>query len=358
MIGRSRTTPLSAVREALVSGALWGVIVSVIEASNQAARALSLDDYQQLLASLLITYAPTTAIWNVVLLRIVQARLPRRALAAAIAASLAAAALVSVALTHLEIRLGLAGGMVSMLGGPPELDSDILHVLWIHLFFGGLYSLAFVLHRTSAEQRLALSDAESLRAQSEGSLRQAELERLRVQIQPQLLLDVLTELRRRYELSSVKAEPLLDLAVGFLRAARSGLLQRTSTLRGELALARSYMRLCDEIGYMGRRWRWSPRTAAPEAPLPPFLLLSMIEPTARAAPRGAEIRLKTEEAPGGAYRLWIAPAAAPPPDWLPYELEFRLRTGLRATCGERAELLFETQGGRWPGGALGLLVHA
>ena len=356
MTGRLATPSIFTAREALVCVVLWGVIVSVLQASNEAARALSFRDYERLLTSLLMTFVPSGAAWNLALLWIERTCASRFGLAVAITASIALAALVNVAITRFESQLGLAKGIANMLGGQPELDGQFLHVLWLNAFFGGLYSLGFVLHQRSARQRLALRDVQIRRSQSEGLLRQAQLDRLRIQIQPRLLLEVLGELRRRYAAPSRRAERLLDMAVAFLRAARSSLRDERSTLRDELALARGYFDLCDEIGFMSRRWRLSVRAPAPDVAFPSLMLLALIEPIARSAPRGSEITLHGEPQRDGGLLLRLSSSPSSRSGWLVPELEFRMLTSLRALCGERVEVLLDADR-RSPEGTLGLLVH-
>jgi hypothetical protein len=343
--------------QALACGALWGVIVSVLQASNEAARALDLDDYLQLLGSLMMTFVPSGAAWHLALRWIDETCVAIPTLTAAIGASILLASLLNVGVTHLEGRLGLAQGMANMLGGQPELDSQILHVLWLNAFFGGLYSVGFVLHQRAMRQRLALQDVEILRSQSEGLLRQAELERLRLQVQPRLLLDVLSELRRRYAAPTAPAEPLLNRVVGFLRSARPSLREPRWTLRDELALARGYLDLCDEIGFLGQRWRLAARARAPDVAFPSLMLLTLIEQIGRASPEGSDITLRATSTADGGCLLRLSSSPPPSAGWLKPEIEFRLRNCLWAVCGERVALIMQTDR-RWPKGTLGLHIEA
>src|SRR4029453_98823 len=71
---------------------------------------------------------------------------------------------------------------------------------------------------------------------------------------------------------------------------------------------------------------------------------------------GSDITLRAAPTAGGGCLLRLSSSPPPAAGWLKPDVEFRLRTSLRAVCGEGVRLI-DSMDRRWPEGALGLRVE-
>ena len=211
-----------------------------------------------------------------------------------------------------------------LFGRPRPLLTKFASNAWAYLFYGGLLMMVLVLVMRAERTRGLLGNAEIARSQTETVLSQAQLQALRGQVDPDLLLRVMAEVQRRYAQDPAAAEGLLDQLVGFLRGAMPGVRSGRSTLAAELALVQSYVQLRAELDPQRARWQICINAPLPELPFPPLLLLPVLD---RLSGRGLSVRRETQR-----IRLSIdGPVEA---GWLPAELAYRLRVGLRAQYGE------------------------
>lgn len=209
--------------------------------------------------------------------------------------------------------------------------SDVLHILWGGLFYGGLFVLAFRLHVRSERIRGVLARAEIARQQTEAMLSAEQLKAMQGQVDPAFLLRVMTEVENRYGRYQVGVDRLLDALVAFLRAAMPGVRSGASTLLGEVQIAREYARVLAELEPGRSSWRIDDPASLPELPFPPLLLLPVLDRLASGSAHGIALGLRH----AGAQCVVSLHRAEPCPcAWLGSELGYRLRVGLRATLGE------------------------
>ena len=97
-----------------------------------------------------------------------------------------------------------------------------------------------------------------------------------------------------------------------------------STLTAELALVQSYASLWAELDPRRAGWRISIDAPVPDLPFPPLLLLPVLDQMP-----GGCLSVKRE-----ADRIMLSIDGPIEAGWLPPALAYRLRVGLRATCGE------------------------
>ncbi len=129
-----------------------------------------------------------------------------------------------------------------------------LYQLWVTMFYGGLLVAARIFTIRIERTRHLLHQSALMRSRTGALLDAARLQALQSQIDPNLLLDSMQELERRYRASPERAERLLEALVEFLRNALQGLRVPVSTLEAELQLARAFSHLQQERGVQSA-WR-------------------------------------------------------------------------------------------------------
>ncbi len=311
----SRRSPISW-RRALGYALLWGLAFEALESFVLPLGDLS---WRQLLEFAL----QTSDIWLVCTFGVACLAMfaePRMSTAKLALSTVA----VALALAAAGVLLGDVGTEVALFQKPRSFATRFAYGAWGCLFYGGLFMLVLVLVMRAERTRSLLGHAEIARSQTETVLSQAQLQALRGQVDPDLLLRVMAEVQRRYAQDPAAAEGLLDQLVGFLRGAMPGVRSGRSTLAAELALVQSYVQLRAELDPQRARWQICINAPLPELPFPPLLLLPVLD---RLSGRGLSVRRETQR-----IRLSIdGPVEA---GWLPAELAYRLRVGLRAQYGE------------------------
>ena len=146
-------------------------------------------------------------------------------------------------------------------------------------------------------------------------------------------------MQRRYASDSAGADRLLDQLVSFLRLAMPGVRSGQSTLGAELAVARSYAQLAHELDAQRPALHCDIDGALAELPFPPLLLLPLLDQLAAAQPGATAL---TMTALRGSSQLTLALYGAAAPGWLPEDLLYRLRVGLRATHADARVAVAET----------------
>ncbi len=135
--------------------------------------------------------------------------------------------------------------------------TQFIYNVWVCLFYGGLFMPGFVLVIRAERTRSLLGNAEIARSQTDTVLSQTQLQALRGQVDPDLLLRVMAEVQRRYAQDPAAAERLLDQLINFLRSAMPGVRSGRSTLAAELAIVQSYVQLWAELDPQRAGWRWT-----------------------------------------------------------------------------------------------------
>jgi hypothetical protein len=189
-------------------------------------------------------------------------------------------------------------------------DARLIHVLWMNLFYGSLYTTGYVASRRAVRSGRVLARVRQAREESAALLEESRLEAMRRQLQPQTVLDALDALRQLYDHDIARADDLVDELVGFLRPAVRSLVGETATLAGELDLARRYLHLRASITGADVRAGPAHGQPPPARPFPPRLLMPIVEslclsgarPRLACGWRGADYRvvLTSEGVPSGA----------------------------------------------------------
>ena len=210
--------------------------------------------------------------------------------------------------------------------------SSYAHLFWGCLCYGGVFIAVYRASQRGERTRALLAQAEIARQRSEAALGSAQLLALQGQIDPAFLLRVMTEVERRYAAAPTTVERLLDLLIGFLRAAMPGVRSGASTLAAELLLAMQYAQLVAafEPGRNVRTVRVD--GTMPDLPFPPLLLLPVLDALAAAPGDGStSLQLAQHE---GRCALTLTRAGLSGNDaWMPPGLLYRLQVGLRTLFG-------------------------
>ena len=311
----SRRSPISW-RRALGYALLWGLAFEALESFVLPLGDLS---WRQLLEFAL----QTSDIWLVCTFGVACLAMfaePRMSTAKLALSTVA----VALALAAAGVLLGDVGTEVALFQKPRSFATRFAYGAWGCLFYGGLFMLVLVLVMRAERTRSLLGHAEIARSQTETVLSQAQLQALRGQVDPDLLLRVMAEVQRRYAANAAAAERLLDHLVGFLRSAMPGVRSGCSTLAAELALVQSYIQLWAELEPLRAGWQVDIETPIPDLPFPPLLLLPVLDHGS-----GGRVSMRRE-----ADRVMLSLDGPREAGELPAPLAYRLRVGLQATFGE------------------------
>jgi sensor histidine kinase YesM len=103
------------------------------------------------------------------------------------------------------------------MGMPVVWISGVFYHGWMMLFFSGLAAAVYSSRRRRERMLDSLLKAELSRASSQQRYAQARLDLLQTQIEPDYLLQTLTQLEHAYETNVDKADQLLDELIAYLR---------------------------------------------------------------------------------------------------------------------------------------------
>jgi hypothetical protein len=225
------------------------------------------------------------------------------------------------------------------LGTTPNgtLGERMVYNLWPCLFFGGILVGAYALALRTERTRSLLQDAAIARSRTTALRGEAELADLQRHVDPDLLLDVMGDVERRYRNAPEQADDLLGRLVEFLRCAMPGLKDRTSTLAAELQLACAYVKLQSTraVGRgEGAGWIIDEPADLPSLVFPSQLVLPML---ALAAP-GAEPRLRVRR-PSGGVQIELHDLGRPVPE----EFAQQARMSLQSLLGETFALHIDAE---------------
>lgn len=162
-------------------------------------------------------------------------------------------------------------------------------VMTMHVYafaFALIMALLFFahLHRSRAREEAArrLGAAQSAQRQTRQRLVQARLQAVQARIDPQLLFEMLEEVRSAYEQDASRAERLLDELVAFLRIALPRLRNPSSNVEREALLAGSYAQLRTVAGACEIDLRVDVSADVSRSRFPPGILLPLLDDTVRA----------------------------------------------------------------------------
>lgn len=200
----------------LTLGLLWGLIVTASEISILPVEAMAWRDQLSVIVAVAAVYLCCGAFLGLTLGPIAPS-LPSRFLIPVVFSLLVVANLIQVALTALFTQWG--EGPTRMFGHAPDLLAVQLHGLWLHMFFGGLALVAYLLRRRADRTRTFIARAMIAVRHSEAAFADAEARALRNQVEPQRLVDYVNALRDRYQADLDQGDLLLERLTDYLRAA-------------------------------------------------------------------------------------------------------------------------------------------
>jgi Histidine kinase len=325
-------------RSATVWGILWGVGVGVIDYLSIA----PVDDWgslQQLLYWLLYWMLPYWCVVGRLIVRLADRyefiAHRGRFMAAFITLSVLSAAL------HSLLSMGLIPVATDAFPGFARYVAEAgiirpnwsswstvsLFQLWENLFYGGLLVAARIFTVRVERTRHLLHQSAMARSRTEELIDAARLQALQSQVDPNLLLDSMQQLERRYRASPQRAEALLEALVEFLRYAMHGLRVTVSTLDAELQLARAFSQLQHERGVEGA-WRIVEEPAPPTTPFkfPSLLMLRLLSLGGDSGRPMLRVRVESEQTVLSLHGL--SQSVSP-------ELRQQIRARLYALYGER-----------------------
>jgi hypothetical protein len=296
-------------------------VMEVPDAVTVTALALSFTLYGALLCLLLL--ASGYALWRLN----PNGRAARGALTLLLASIAVATA--DTATAERRQRINIAQGVVAS-QQTMQLYSATFSLAMALLFFAHL-------QRGRAHEAAAARLAVAQEAQRELRRRTAEaqLKALQARIDPQLLFDMLDEVRRCYESDAQRAEHVLDELVAFLRAALPRLRGASSSVSRESELARAYVRLHTSFAATDvcLVLDISPDTA--DARFPPGVLVPLLDDALRFRSGPCEL---TASRNGADCRIVMKLPARPSDATVD-----RVRALLDDLCGASASLTCESQ---------------
>jgi hypothetical protein len=232
-----------------------------------------------------------------------------------------AATLAATVLVVAPLATAVSITVVEALG--PVIFAAFGHHGWTGLFVGLLFVTARLgIERVERTRRL-LEAAEVARSRAETDAAAAQLQALRGQVDPALMLRVMTEVQQRYRSDAAQADRLLDAFVAFLRAAMPAVRSGASTLAAELAVLDAYAALAAQLDSDHAAPRLELAGVLPDAAFPPLALLGLVERLACAGSAASLVRVACSGA-----RTIIELHAPPAPGWLDDAAAYRLRVGL------------------------------
>jgi hypothetical protein len=225
---------------------------------------------------------------------------------AALAALFAAGAVgvAEMATAETRHRVNLDKGVVSS-RATMQLYSATFSFAMTLLFFAHLQRSRA---QEAAAQRLAAAQA-GQRALRRHAV-EASLKAVQARIDPQLLFDMLEEVRRCYETDAPRAEQVLDQLIAFLRAALPRLRTASSSLAREAEVARAYVRLRALAGGTQAGLAVAIAPGAAGARFPPGVLVPLVADALRTSAAPCALAARIDD---GETRVELA-LPAPPSD--------------------------------------------
>jgi hypothetical protein len=204
----------------VLSGVAWGVVVTTFESLSQPPLELGAYDFLMFYSRILLHYGASG-----ILIAWLTARISRRepglVMWIAVVAMLGAATAFALLIDRLSIFYVPWWRNSLMTSLAPPLSDLGPHMAWMFGVYGGLYVLTFFFLRSEAQSRERLRVTELARIGGEAKMDRALRESRTQAIAPDLLLEALAELARRYNDNHRRADRLLDMLVKLLRLASS-----------------------------------------------------------------------------------------------------------------------------------------
>jgi len=335
---------LSRIALAVASGLLWGAAVTTMETLSQPIQPLRISGLLALMGAIGWTWVVSGLWWALVALPLTH--LPVRPLVLLTPVLAIAITLVHLATWTLGLTMSLNDGVVALLGETPPRDALFFHVLWMNLFYGGLYLLAFAgLQRAWRSQRV-LAELASSRAEVDAVRQGQRLQTLRGGLQPRILVESLEALQASFTATPDRASAIFDELVRFLRTAMPAIREQRATLRSELKLVERYAELRRQIGFGGGARVDEPAGRYGDVSFPPLCLLPLVEELACDLPPGGALQTHWAAGPGWTgVRLEVPCGPDALPESVGVEAERRLRLELAALHGQKAVLTLSRRAG-------------
>jgi len=270
-------------------------------------------------------------------------RLPplRRYVAAGLAACSAA---IAIELTTYAIVPGLEwnAGPLPLVQDPQRLLRRIVWSATSYALTGGLALAVYVRFRSARLAREAFNAAELERVGASRAVLASRLAATQARIEPAFLLGILAQVEELYERDPQAGDRMLDSLIGYLRAALPQLRSQHSTLRQEMQLAESYLRIMQIR--MGSRLSFQVDfvPALDDCDFPPMVLLPLVELALRDGleplPHGGKISIAAD-IDGDRLRVRVADDGSPRSAAADDSIEMvTLRERLRGLFGTTASL--------------------
>jgi hypothetical protein len=174
------------------------------------------------------------------------------------------------------------GLLVISVGFPPDPHplppvSKLAYWFFALVILDGAATFVYVDRRRARVAQARMHAAQIERAHAARRTLESRLQAMQARVEPQFLLNTLAQVHNLYRLDAGLAGRMLDELIAYLRAAMPKMRDTSSTLAQETELARAYLeivriRLGDRLTYA-----IEVDPAVREAPLPPMLLLPLID---------------------------------------------------------------------------------
>ena len=222
-------------RYILLSGLVWGFLVTTAESLSQPPLDLSLPDFVLFYARILLHYGAAGVLlaWLTAWAGDLDGRMPDWVMIPALLASAMAFALL---IDRLSIWYVPFWTNETMAMGAPTLPEIAAHLAWMFGVYGGLYVLTFSFLQSETRTRERLRQTELARIRTETLMERALTEDRSPAVAPDLLLRALSELARRYDENNSRATSLLDTLVQLLRSASGATGQSARRRKTDLAV--------------------------------------------------------------------------------------------------------------------------
>lgn len=192
---------------------------------------------------------------------------------------------------------------------PSNIDHSMQSRFFEYLIWGSIIVFVYANQRSALLAAARASAAQIRRAEAQRQTFESRLQALQARVEPQFLFSTLAQVRDLYEIAPGQGSEMLGNLIVYLRAALPHLRRSTSALGQEMDLAIAYFNIMRPRLGAGVLFDVDVPRAARATPLPPMLLLPLLEHVlvqrlASCAGPG-NIRLSARFA-GGKLRLEIA----------------------------------------------------
>jgi hypothetical protein len=220
-------------RYALICGLLWGIAVTLSVSLTQPVVGLDAVALLKFMIGLSVVWLPTGLVWSVGVKLGEDVRRPRlmTALTFVLAWTVSIGVNAAPVFGHATAP-GNYGRLIHL-----QLTDLSVYLLWVNLFYGGLYTVGYVSTRRTLRLRRHMAALRLARDEAETLLREMRLHAFRGQIRPAMLLEALEALQMAYARDVAAGEQLFDHLVAFLRVAMPALRGAVPTPSAERAVA-------------------------------------------------------------------------------------------------------------------------